>query len=132
MAFVPVPKDLNRVKTKVALNLTKRQLICFSIAAAVGVPTYLLSKGSIGNSAAVLVMIAVMMPFFFFAMYEKDGQPAEKILRNMLRHRLWPGARPYKTNNLYKYLSEEGHAIASDNKKTVTAAGAKHPAGKGK
>ena len=39
MAFVPVPKDLNRVKTKVMFNLTKRQLICFSIAAAVGVPT---------------------------------------------------------------------------------------------
>lgn len=38
MAFVPVPKDLNRVKTKVMFNLTKRQLICFSIAAAVGVP----------------------------------------------------------------------------------------------
>ena len=31
MAFVPVPKDLNRVKTKVMFNLTKRQLICFSI-----------------------------------------------------------------------------------------------------
>ena len=27
MAFVPVPKDLNRVKTKVMFNLTKRQLI---------------------------------------------------------------------------------------------------------
>ena len=26
MAFVPVPKDLTKVKTKVALNLTKRQL----------------------------------------------------------------------------------------------------------
>ena len=31
MAFVPVPKDLNRVKTKVMFNLTKRQLICFSM-----------------------------------------------------------------------------------------------------
>ena len=37
MAFVPVPKDLNRVKTKVMFNLTKRQLICFSIAAAGGI-----------------------------------------------------------------------------------------------
>ena len=36
MPFVPVPKDLTRVKTKVALNLTKRQLICFSIAGAIG------------------------------------------------------------------------------------------------
>ena len=34
MAFVPVPKDLNRVKTKVMFNLTKRQLICFALAAA--------------------------------------------------------------------------------------------------
>ena len=29
MAYVPVPKDLTKVKTKVALNLTKRQLIFF-------------------------------------------------------------------------------------------------------
>ena len=27
MAYVPVPKDLNAVKTKVLLNLTKRQLV---------------------------------------------------------------------------------------------------------
>ena len=33
MAFVPVPKDLNRVKTKVMFNLTKRQLICLGSAA---------------------------------------------------------------------------------------------------
>lgn len=33
MAFVPVPKDLNRVKTKVMFNLTKRQIICFALAA---------------------------------------------------------------------------------------------------
>ena len=30
MAYVPVPKDLTKVKTKVAFNLTKRQLICFT------------------------------------------------------------------------------------------------------
>ena len=29
MAYVPVPKDLSKVKTKVAFNLTKRQLVCF-------------------------------------------------------------------------------------------------------
>ena len=31
MAYVPVPNDLSRIKTKLAFNLTKRQLICFSI-----------------------------------------------------------------------------------------------------
>lgn len=29
MAYVDIPKDLTRVKTKVMFNLTKRQLICF-------------------------------------------------------------------------------------------------------
>ena len=38
MAYVPVPKDLSKIKTKLAFNLTKRQLICFSGAAAVGLP----------------------------------------------------------------------------------------------
>lgn len=33
MPYVPVPKDLTEVKTKVAFNLTKRQLICFGGAA---------------------------------------------------------------------------------------------------
>ncbi len=37
MPYVPVPKDLTKVKTKLAFNLTKRQLICFSLAALVGV-----------------------------------------------------------------------------------------------
>ena len=49
MAFVSVPKDLTKVKNKIILNLTKRQLICLGIAAAVGLPFYFLSRGLIGN-----------------------------------------------------------------------------------
>ena len=37
MAYVPVPKDLTKVKTKVMFNLTKRQLICFGGGALLGV-----------------------------------------------------------------------------------------------
>ena len=40
MPYVPVPKDLTKVKTKLAFNLTKRQLICFSLAGLVGLPVY--------------------------------------------------------------------------------------------
>ena len=101
MPYVPVPKDLTKVKTKLAFNLTKRQLICFSLAGLVGLPVYFFTRGAIGNSAAVLLMIGLMMPFFFFAMYERDGQPAEKILKNRLRYKLWPKDRPYRTDNLY-------------------------------
>lgn len=134
MPFVPVPKDLTKVKTKVALNLTKRQLICFSIAGAIGIPTYLLTRTAIGSDVAVILMIGLMLPFFFFAMYERDGQPAEKIARNFLRAKLWPGVRPYKTENMYKYLQEqEGLTVAEQNQKTGQTgakASAKRPAGK--
>ena len=133
MAYVNVPKDLTKVKTKVALNLTKRQLICFSIAGAVGIPIFFLSKGTVGNSAAVLFMIGAMLPFFFLAMYERDGQPAEKILKNILRFRLWPGVRPYKTENLYLYLNKEAKANANTTaKKAGTAPARKRSAGKRK
>ncbi|MDR0905509.1 MAG: PrgI family protein [Oscillospiraceae bacterium] len=132
MPFVPVPKDLTKVKTKVVLNLTKRQLICFSCAAIVGVPTYLVTRTTIGGSAAAIVMIALMLPFFFLAMYERDGRPAEVLLRNFLRAKLWPRVRPYKTENLYKYLQEEGKTIAKQGKATAKAAVGKRPAVKGK
>ena len=96
MPYVPVPKDLTKVKTKVVFNLTKRQLVCFSLGGVAGLPTYFLTRGIIGNTPALLIMIALMAPFFFFAMYEKDGQPAEKLLKNRLRFMLWPRERPYK------------------------------------
>ena len=40
MAYVPVPKDLTKVKTKVIFNLTKRQIICFSAALVIGLPIF--------------------------------------------------------------------------------------------
>ena len=103
MPYVQVPKDLSKVKTKLAFNLTKRQLVCFSGAAAVGIPVYLLTRPVIGNSPAL------MLPFFFFAMFERDGLPFEKILRNYIRARfLWPQVRPYKTENFYAAWSGPG------------------------
>lgn len=104
---VPVPKDLSGIKTKVALNLTKRQIICFSGAAITGVPLYFLTKGVLGTQAAALIMVGVMLPFFFLAMYERDGFPAEKILYFMIQQKmLTPGIRPYKSENLYEQLEE--------------------------
>ena len=54
MAYVNVPKDLTKVKTKVLFNLTKRQLICFGSGALIGVPLFFLLKGSIGTSPAAM------------------------------------------------------------------------------
>ena len=105
MAYVSVPKDLSTVKTKVVFNLTKRQLICFSAALAVGLPVFFLTKDSTGTSSSTLLMIFTMLPLFMLAIYEKHGQPMEVILKHYIEVRfLKPKQRPYKTNNFYALL----------------------------
>ena len=114
---VAVPKNLSGIKTKVAMNLTKRQLICFGAAGAVGIPFYIFTKDIIGTQASALIMVAVMLPFFFLAMYEKDGFPAEKILMT---------GNPVRQNLLDHALSREDaiRAFGLDpNKKTILILG---------
>ena len=131
MPFVPVPKDLAKVKTKVAFNLTKRQIVCFGSGGLVGVPTYILTRGSIGNEPAALLMIGLMLPFFLFGIYEKDGQPLEAILRHMIRAKfLCGGTRPYQTDNLYAALSRQTEEVSTIENKTAGKAGQKPASGK--
>ena len=108
MAYVPVPKDLTKVKTKVMFNLTKRQLICFGGGALLGVPLFFLLKGPAGTSTAAMCMVIIMLPFFLLAMYEKNGQPLEIIIGNILRVCfLRPKVRPYQTDNFYAVLARQ-------------------------
>lgn len=107
MAYVSVSKDLTKVKSKVLFNLTKRQAVCLGIAAALGLPFYFFTKGHIGTSNAATGMVLIMLPAFFFAMYEKDGLPFEKILMNMARVKLLrPAIRRYEVENLYEAEEE--------------------------
>ena len=115
MAFVSVPKDLTKVKNKVVLNLTKRQLVCLSAAAAIGLPFYFLTRGAIGTSNAATGMVLLMLPAFLFAMYEKDGLPLEKILWNVITVKfLNPAIRRYEVENLYEM--QEGVVIPKEKK----------------
>ena len=126
MPYVNVPNDLSKIKTKLAFNLTKRQLVCFGIAGAVGIPSYLLARSAIGNTGAMFLMMAVALPAFLLAMYEKDGLPFEKVVRNVLRARfLRPGVRPYQTENIYAPFTQRGAVRKEDaiaDHKTKTAA----------
>ena len=108
MAYVPVPKDLSKVKTKVAFNLTKRQIVCFAVALLLGLPLFFLLKDSTGTSLASMAMIAVMLPFFMLAMYEKHGQPLEVVVKNIIQTKFTrPKERPYRTENLYAVLEKQ-------------------------
>ena len=117
MAYVNVPNDLSKIKTKVAFHLSKRQLVCFGCGAAVGIPLYLLTRTAIGNTLALMLMLAVMLPAFLLAMYERDGLPLEKVLRNILNVRfLRPGRRPYMTENIYTPFVRKEAPIANSKK----------------
>lgn len=108
MAYVTIPKDLTKVKTKVMFGLTKRQLICFGAAALIGVPLFFLLKSAINSSAATLCMIVVMLPFFLLAMYERHGQPLEVIAGQMIQTMfLRQKERPYQTENFYSAIERQ-------------------------
>ena len=128
MAYVTVPKDLTKVKSKVVFGLTKRQLICFGGALLIGVPLFFLTKASLGTTTAALCMILVMLPFFLFAMYEKNGQPLEVFLGHLIQNKfIRRSVRIYQTNNLYSalvrqsQLEQEVKRIARKGRKTGKA-----------
>lgn len=130
-AYVSVPRDLTRVKRKVFFNLTKRQLICFSAAALIGVPSYFGIRRLGNTSLAAMCMVLIMLPLFLLAMYEKDGQPLEAIAKQFIEYRfVRPRTRVYETDCYYSALMrqekvyEEVGAIVYKQK---TAGGGKTP-----
>ena len=110
-SYISVPRDLTKVKSKVMFNLTKRQLICFSVAALIGVPSFFLLKKIGSASMAAMGMMVIMMPLFFLAMYERNGQPLEVYLDHFIQANFKrPKVRPYQTNNYYAALMRQAQA----------------------
>lgn len=104
-AYISVPRDFSKVKSKVLFNLTARQLCCFGCGALIGVPTFFLIRKMGNVSLAALGMILIMMPMFFLAMYEKNGQPLEVVVRQFVEAKfIRPKVRPYRTDNYYDLL----------------------------
>ena len=90
---VDMVKDPTKVKPKFIGSFTKRQVVCYGLAALIGIPFYLMTKDTIGKETAALFMVALMFPFIIASMYEKDGLPAE---RYFFRFFLWKFMRPVK------------------------------------
>ena len=104
MAYVPIPKDLNRVKTKVAFNLTKRQLIGFTLAGLVGLPVYLFIRKVVPNDIAVIFLIVSTLPIFFITLFEKDGLTFEKYFKYIYLHKFY---QPQKRVRKEVYLERQ-------------------------
>ena len=99
---------MNPPKTKGIVTFYSQDNICFTPAVLLGVPLFFLLKEPAGNSTATLCMMMVMLPFFLLAMYEKNGQPLEVILKQMIETKfIRPKNRPYQTNNFYEALARQ-------------------------
>ncbi len=110
-SYISVPRDLTKVKSKIVLGLTKRQLICFSVAALIGVASFFLIKSVSEINVAVMGRMVIMMPIFFFAMYEKNGRPLEVYLGHFIETVfIRPKKRPYRTDNYYAALERQAAA----------------------
>jgi hypothetical protein len=102
LAYVSIPKDLTKVRTKFLLGLTKRQTVCFGSAAAIGLPLFFLLRNVASTSVSAFVMVVVMLPWFMFAMYERNGIPLEKYIKYIYTAQFKrPKIRTYRTDNLY-------------------------------
>lgn len=132
MAYVTIPKDLSKVQSKVLFGLTKRQVICFGAAAVIGVPLFFLTKETLGTTTAALCMILVMLPFFLFAMYQRNGQPLEVFLGHLIENKfIRPKVRIYQTNNFYSALVRQ-YELEQEVRKIAGKNGKKRAPSKGK
>lgn len=116
MAYVKIPKDLTKVKTKVALNMTKRQLIGFSIAGLIGFPVYMLCKNYLSTDISMIVMSIAVLPVLFVTLYEKDNLPFEKHLAYILKFHKSKKIRLYKARSIYHTERAKKQDIGNKNK----------------
>ena len=104
---VDMVKDPTRVKSRFIGSFTKRQVVCYGIAALIGIPFYLLTKDAIGKETAALFMAMLMFPSIMASIYEKDGLPAEKYVARFVRWRfLRPMKRQYRKENRFEKLEK--------------------------
>lgn len=95
---VSIPKELKTIKSKLFFGLTKRQLIGFSIALAIGLPVFFLLK-SFSVDVALYGLFLTACPAIFATIFTKDGMPAETWIKLYLEYKyLNPQKRYFKVS----------------------------------
>lgn len=122
MFYSNVNADFAAYEPKVAAGLTKRQMICFVLAALFGIPVYYMTKDMIGTDLAGIVMVLVMMPLFLLAMYKKDGQKLESVLKHYVKEQYFSNKVRVVSTNPVIYGAMQTSAYAKEvkgNKKGI-------------
>lgn len=106
--YVKIPKDLNNIKEKFVLGLTKRQTICFGIGIGLGGLVYYLTYEKLGTTFSGTLLFFIAAPFILMGMYEKNGFTLDKIVLNYIRFRFqYPQIRTYQTENIYSSIEQQ-------------------------
>lgn len=107
--YIKIPKDLEAITQKTALNLTTRQLICFAPGIVLGLLTYWATYKSLGTSTAGVLLFIVGTPFFILGLYKNatTGDTLEQTLAKIIRFNLFPKIRLYRSENIYRQISNE-------------------------
>lgn len=110
MAYINMTKDFSEVKRTISgIGLTKRQLMAFGVALALGIPIFLICKNAFHNiSASILIMAIIIIPVCLALLYKKDGAFIETRIQYWYEtHHIRNTDRPYQTDNLYDLMEEE-------------------------
>ena len=105
--YVSIPKDLNDIKEKFVMGFTKRQVICFGIGLAVGVPVFFLTRTALGMSGVIFAMGACAAPAILCGLYRKNGVFLEKQVKYMREYFTRPRKRYYRTTNIFECISNQ-------------------------
>lgn len=106
--YVKISKDLNNIKEKFMLGLTKRQIICFGLGVALGGIVYYLTYEKLGTTVSGVLLFMIAAPLILTGMYEKNGFTLDKIVLNYIRYRFqYPQIRTYQTENIYSSIEQQ-------------------------
>jgi hypothetical protein len=122
---VSIPKELKTIKSKVVFGLTKRQLIGFSIALAIGLPVFFLLK-SFSVDVALYGLFFTACPAIFATIFTKDGMPAETWIKLYLEYKyLNPQKRYFKVSKRNVKIAAERNMMNEKRKvrKTKSVSG---------
>lgn len=98
---------MNNIKDKFIWKLTKRQVVFLAIGFTLGLAVYWLTYKSVGTQTAMILFFCLACPFFLISAYDdKSTFTFDKIITNIIRHKIYPKIRPYKTQNIYRQITE--------------------------
>ena len=114
--YVQIPKDLNDIKEKFLMGLTKRQVVCFAVGLVLGAPVFFIARNYVGMSTAIIAMGVVAAPAILCGLYKKNGVFLEKQAKFMREYFTRPRKRYYKTTNIFTAVERETDIIKGRNR----------------